>query len=172
MTYQITYFSPNGHAERMANALYRLLPPDTRTVPLEKDSAVDADIHLVGFDLKMMDLRTLPLNIANYLKQLGDKTVFLFATVPFQLNDVLDRQVHNAAAAALPAECDYRGLYVCPAQAADLITNGFRSVVQRHPDNTRAKHWLERCEKSNGHPDEEDIRQCCRFAQHVLRLNF
>lgn len=171
MTYQITYFSPNGHAEKLAALLRELLPPDTRVEALGKQTQAGADVQLVGFDLKMVDLHTLPLNIVTYLKGLDGKTVFLFATVPFRTDDVLSRQVHKNVTAALPAQCDYRGLHLCPAQSPDMLVEGFRNVVQRNPSNIRAKHWLERCEQAQGHPNEADSQALCRFARHVLKLD-
>ena len=170
MTFQITYYSPEGYIQKIAEALHTLLPPDTPMGLLQKEAVPAAQIQLVGFELKMLDLHELPLNICHYLKALEGKTVFLFATVPFQPDDVLTSRIHKCVAAALPAECDYRGLFLCPAQAPVALTDGFQSVVQRHPSNTRAKHWLERCRKAAGHPNAQDTDACCRFANHVLKL--
>lgn len=171
MTYQITYFSPSGYVRKLAEALLEILPSDTRMEALTQQTSAEAQVHLAGFDLKMMDLRSLPLNVSNFLKGLEGKTVFLFATVPFQLDDVLRRQINKCVTAALPMECDYRGLYLCPAQAPDMLVSGFRNVVCRNPANTRAKHWLVRCEGAQGHPNSGDIQEGCKFARHVLKLD-
>lgn len=171
MTYQITFYSPSGHAEKLAEQLRTLLPPDTVVAPLSKDMDIGAEVHLVGFDLKMLDLRTLPLNVESHLKRLAGKTIFLFATVPFQPNDVLMSQIHKTVAAALPAECDYRGLYLCPAQPPERMLTGFQGVVERHPDNTRARHWLYRCQRAANRPGEGDIQELCGFARHVLKTD-
>lgn len=171
MTYQIAYYSPEGYAQKLAEALNGILPSDTPMEPLRPASTATADVQLAGFDLKMMDLNTLPLNVSNYLKTFEGKTVLLFVTVPFQPDDVLNRQIHKCVASSLPAECDYRGMYLCPAQPSEKLLEGFQNAVQSNPSNTRAKHWLERCKRAVNRPNEQDIQDFCRFASHVLKLN-
>lgn len=170
MTYQIVYYSPDGYALKMAEVFREWLPEDTSMEALHQTSIPTADVQMVGFDLNLANLNTLPQNIDNYLKMLEGKSVFLFATVPFQPDDALSSQIHKCVAKALPRECDYRGLYICPAQAPEAIVNGFQDAVQRHPKNTRAKHWLERCEKAQGRPNSRDLEEGVRFMRYVLEL--
>lgn len=169
MTYQITYFSPDGHAEKMANALRRILPENTIVVPLEKNPSFAADAHLIGFDLRFSDLDKLPVEVHNVLYGLRGKTVFLFATTPYQPDDVQANRIHRCAAAALPHECDYRGLYLCAGEPSEKLLRGFRHAADVKPNSTRIRHWLDCCEQAVGHPNEVELNGLCRFAAHVLK---
>lgn len=171
MQYQISYFSPNGHAETLVNAFCRMLPPDTYISNLEEEDTPCADVQLVGFDIVGTNLDAIPFKVMEYLEKLEGKTIFLFATVPFQPNEVVEGRIHKNVLAFIPDDCDFRGLYLCSAQPSEILMQDLKKIVFHQPENTRAKHWLERCEKAIGHPDRTDIQKGCQFARHVLKLD-
>lgn len=167
MQYQITCFSPAGHAEKLAAAFRSILPaetacggPDTR-----------APIHLVGFELPDADLQRMPEDVRSFLAELEGKTLFLFATVPMQPNDMIEKSVSDLVLASLPRECDYLGLYVCPAQPSASLLTDLEAKMAHDGDNWRAKYWHHRCVQAMGHPDAGDLQAGCRFASHVLALD-
>lgn len=170
MTYEITYFSPNGHAEALARAFQELLPQDTPVRPLTEAVVPSAQTQLVGIELSFREQEKLPRLETEFLKSLGNKTVFLFVTVPFVPDSVQQSRVHKLVEKALPHECDYRGMFLCPAQPAEELLEGFRHAAQVKPDNARIRHWLSCCERSVGHPDGQDLRSGKEFARHVLKL--
>ena len=121
-------------------------------------------------ELGFADLDRLPLNVANYLAAMSGKTIFLFATVPFQADDVQISRIHKSVAGALPHECDYRGMYISPAQPSQMLLEGFRHAAQVKPHSTRIRHWLRRCELAVERPNEKDFDDFICFAAHVLDL--
>lgn len=171
MQYQISYFSPNGHAEILVNGFCQRLPYDTYVSNLEEEDTPCADVQLIGFDMGGTNLDAIPLKVIEYLEKLDGKVIFLFATVPFQVNDNVRGKINSSVIPFLPDECDYRGLYLCSAQPSDKLLNDLRDVISHYPDNSRAKHWLELCEKAVGHPDKMDVQMGCQFACHVLELD-
>ena len=170
MQYQISYYSPNGHAETLVNAFCQLLPIDTYVSNLEEEEQPIGNIQLVGFDFAGTNLNAIPLKVMEYLDMLEGKTVFLFATVPFQPNDTVERHIHNNVLAFLPRDCDFRGLFLCGAQPSDVLIRDLNAIISHNPENTRAKHWLERCERATGHPDRIDIQNACSVLKNVLEL--
>lgn len=171
MQYQITHFSPAGQAEKLATAFQAILPQNSPCCSLDANTSPEADVHLVGFDFSSTEPKNVPQQVRMFLNQLKGKTILLFATVPFQLNDVLEKRVSDIALAALPGECDYLGLYVCTSQPSDRLLQHLEDSMQRNPNNTRASYWHERSVQAVGHPNETDIRNACRFVAHVLRLD-
>jgi len=115
-------------------------------------------------------LKAIPIQVMEYRDKLEGKVIFLFATVPFQPNDTVEGQIHRHTVAFLPRECDFRGIYLCSAQPSDALLRNMEEIVSQHPENSRAKHWLERFMCAAGHPDSADIQQGCRFMKHVLEL--
>ena len=170
MQYQISYYSPNGHAETLANAFSRILPGDTYISNLEEEDTPFADVQLVGYEYVGTNLNAIPLCVMEYLDKLEEKTIFLFATIPFLPNDTVERHVHNNVTAFVPYHCDFRGLYLCGAQPSDVLLQDLKGIVSRQPENTRAQHWLDRCERAVGHPDRTDIQNACQFLEHVLKV--
>lgn len=171
MQYQISYLSPNGHAETLANAFCRILPRDTHVSSLEENAPAYADVQLVGFEMGGYNLDAIPFKVLEYLENLDGKVIFLFGTVPFQPNEAVRNKINNSVIPFLPDECDYRGLYLCSAQPSEVLMRDLRNVVSSQPDNTRAKHWLEQCEKAKGHPDADDLKKGCHFMRHALELD-
>ena len=171
MQYQISYLSPNGHAETIANAFCRMLPGDTYVANLEDEGAAYADVQLVGFEMGGTKLDAIPFKVLEYLEGLDGKIIFLFATVPFQPNDAVRNKVNNSVIPFLPDECDYRGLYLCAAQPPESLVRELRNLIASQPDNIRAKHWLEQCEKATGCPNGDDLKKGCQFMRHVLELD-
>lgn len=171
MIYQITYFSPRGHVQKLSGHLQLLLPQDTVMQELGSGSMCAAPIQLVGFELGFRDLDALPEQVEGYIKRLEGKQVFLFATTPFFLDDVQRRRIHSAAARALPRECDYRGMFLCSSDPGKQLLEGFRHAAERKPESTRIRHWLKRCEYAVDHPNEQDLVQLASFAAHVLEIS-
>lgn len=171
MQYQITYFSPSGHARKLATAFQSILPSPSPCRSLDPHTSPAADVHLVGFDVQNAGLERIPDKVICFLKELEGKTIFLFATVPFRISDVVERSVSDIVIPALPRECDYLGMYLCSAQPSDALVQHLADTMERSPNNWQAQHWHEQCVQAFGHPDETDIQNGCRFARHVLRLN-
>ena len=116
-------------------------------------------------------LDAIPFKLLEYLEELDGKIIFLFATVPFQPNEAVRNKINNRVIPFLPDAGDYRRLYLCAAPLPESLVRDIRNVIAAQPDNTRAMHWLEQCEKAKGHPDTEDIKKGCLFVRHVLELD-
>lgn len=170
MQYQIMYYSPKGQLESMVDAFFAMLPRDTYVSDLEMENTPYAEVQLVGFDIGGTNLNAIPFPVIEYLEKLDGRRILLFATVPCYANENVRRRIENSVIAFLPDECDYVGLYLCSGQPSDTLLRDLRNEVSRNPENTRAKHWLEQCQKAVGHPDRTDIQNGCRFLHHVLEL--
>lgn len=170
MTYQILYFSPGGHACRLAQALAQILPEGTPCEPLA-DQTPQAEVQLVGFEYRLTDGNRLPEPVETYLRSLTGKTVFLFAAAPLRLSSSQSTMLHRLAERYLPRECNYVGIHLCAMEPCGDTLTAFRDHAQQNPDNRRLQHWLDRSEQAQGHPDEQDLEEAKTFARHVLGLN-
>ena len=170
MQHQITYLSPGGHAEMFAEAFCEILPRSTAMERLDRNPSIDADIHLVGFELNTISLNAIPGEVINFLDELDNKIIFLFATVPFAVNDSVSRQIHNRMISYLPRDCDYRGMYLSPAAPSDALLCELKRLCRNEPQNERAKAWLERCEKAQRRPNNRDVQKAVQFMKHVLEI--
>lgn len=171
MNYQISYISPAGHAEVLAETFGRILPRGTMIVNLEREEAVaDAEVHLIGFELTG-NSDAIPFAILEYLEQLEDKSILFFVTSPFEPNDKLKDSIERKLLPFLPESCDYRGMFVCYGEVSKEMMRDLRNRLSQQPDNERGQELLHTFNESVGHPDKADARQGCSFIINALELN-
>lgn len=168
MNYQISYYSPEGYAAKMAIALQKALHCDSALQDLTEMRKAQADVQLIGFDFNQLDSESIPQLVRKYVRSLHGKTIFLFGTVPFQVNDVVDRGINQMVYDSLPDNCDYRGFFLCSAQPSDTLLDYFQEIFAENPHNMRVSHWYKLCLHAIGHPNAADIENLCSFASHVL----
>lgn len=170
MQYQISYFSPKGHAKTLVDAFCQLLPKATDVSNLTEAPKPTGDVQLVVFDLTRTNLKCIPTCVAEYLHKLEGKIIALFATVPFLPNYPEEQYLHNHLLSFLPRECYFRGLFLCGAEPSDALLSNLKLIISHRPEHTEATHWLDRCEKAKGRPDSQDVQKATQFLKHVLEL--
>lgn len=170
MQYQISYFSPSGHTEKMTAALEKILPPNTVTVDLNKETETSGEIHIIGFELGSK-LDAIPYKVLDFLEKLDEKVILLFCTCPVQPMESIKERTERAIIPFLPDDCDYRGLYMCRGQVPERFQAELDRIAKTQPDNDNVRVWINQCKKSEGHPNDEDARNLCQFAAEVLELN-
>jgi len=171
MKYQISYLSPSGHAEQLADAFSRLLPTDTAVTDLNEESVVCGDVHLVGFEIDGSKPGAGPYKVMDFLEQLDGKTLFLFVTSPLYVSEHWKKRNENILCAFIPDHCDFRGIYMCQGAASEEFLEELREIATWHAEESWVRDWLEQCHHAEGHPDQDDILQGCRVMMEALELN-
>jgi len=170
MTYQISYLSPLGNCRLLAEAFEDILE-DAYVTDLKYDNDVQGEIHLVGFEINESSFKAIPYEVMELLDQLDGKSVFVFATCPFAVDQNAKDQLERSLQPFLPDSCDYRGLFLCSGEASQQLLSKLQTVCQQNPEDQRASTLLESCKASAGHPDEEDIMKACLYVTKVLELD-
>lgn len=161
MKYQIVYANVYGNAGTLANEIMNILPAEsTDLIDLScQDISDDADVYLIGFEVTQ---DTLPLSIMDILENLESKTVLCFATCGMA-NTKCRESIERTISTFLPDECDYRGLFFCPGQIPASVMASMQEILERNPENERARAMLEGFQHSINHPDMEDLCSLRRF---------
>lgn len=170
MTYQISYLSPCGHCEKLAEAFADILEGAYIT-DLRYDTDAQGEIHLVGFEMNENSFKAIPYEVMELLDQLEEKTVLIFATCPFRADQRGKDQLEYALRPFLPDSCDFRGLFLCSGEASQQLLSRLEAICQKHPEDQRTKTLLESCRTSLRHPDETDVMQACLFVTQALELD-
>jgi len=84
MQYQISYLSPRGYAQELAEEFLELLPKDTTLQRLDREPSTSADVHLVGFEFGSTNLDVIPYDVIDFLDKLDNRVIFMFAPFPFR----------------------------------------------------------------------------------------
>jgi len=170
MTYQISYFSPQGHARELALSIRKLFPSNTPTVNLVLSTEHAADVHLVGFEFLTADLTAIPSQVVLFLQTLAGRDILLFATCPICANPQLREQVEQRILPLLPPRCRFHGLFLCQGEVyvTVLETLSQQAAQEKNPE---LRQTLSQYRKGRGHPNREDIRSARRFISAALHLN-
>lgn len=172
MQYQVSYLSPNGHAQKAAEAIADILPADTKVVDLQEGCEVFAQTHIIGYELNEASLHAVPYAIMELLNELDGCQIVLFVTSPFQVDSNAKNVMENKLAPFIPEDSEYGGLFLCAGQATDSFLSAVRKEAELHPVDAQVKARLARCEESIGHPDEDDLMRVCSFIADALNLEF
>lgn len=170
MKYQISYLSPVGNCAKLAEAFEDILE-DVCVVDLECDNEIAGEVHLVGFEMNEVNFKAIPYEIMEFLDGVEGKTVLLFATCPFQADQVTRDQLERVILPFLPNDCDYRGLFLCSGQGTNAFLSNIRTLAQKRPEDEKVSSLLKSCQDSVGHPDEDDIMRACLFVSKELELD-
>ena len=71
----------------------------------------------------------------------------------------------------MPTVCDYKGLYLCSGQVSDATIQNLRTLLEQDPENEQIKEAYSVCNKTIGHPNQEDIANACDFVKEKLDIN-
>lgn len=171
MQYQISYVSPAGHVEKLAEAFCGLFPADTSVVDLScEESGIDAENHLIGFELTG-NSDAIPYAVLEHLEQLEDKVILLFVTSPLEPSENLREKVESKITPFLPDNCDYRGIFICYGEVSTELMQSLRSIISEDPGNDRTQALLYSFNESLGHPDTVDVNNGISFLTEALELD-
>lgn len=106
MSYAIVYSSKTGNTRLLADAIREVAGDDCIYFGEPSDAALSADILYVGF---WTDKGTCDSTVADFLKKLDGKKVFLFGTAGFGGSSAYFEQILGRVRTSLPA------LPMCPA---------------------------------------------------------
>lgn len=171
MRYQISYDSPLGHAEQLADAFSRCLPRDTAVVDLREEFVDCADVHIVGFEADGKNVGAIPFRIMEFIEKLEGKTLFMFATSPLYTSEKMRERNENTLKAFLSDDCDFRGLFMCRGQASEQMVRDLEEVIELYPEEEWAVSWLTQCRNSMGHPNQKDILDGCHAMLYALDID-
>jgi len=169
MKYEVAYISRSGNTEKLAHGIADCLPSeDTFVTDLATEEITDkADVYLIGFGLRN---NTIPLKIMDVLEKLEGKIIIFFATAPVIPTEEHTKEVERRLEPFMPDECDYRGLFLCPGQVSEESFNKIRTVLEQNPGNEQAEMVYNIYNSINGHPDENDIADACKFVRKKLEI--
>lgn len=171
MYYQISYYSPQGHAKDLAFSFRRIFPSRTPVVDMAKDIRCDGNLHLIGFEFFEPKLEIIPDIIHNFLSTLENKEVLLFATCPICVTEQQQIKLERNLISALPKTCKYHGLFLCQGEVYKTKVNALTEQILQKQDNKELKELLRQYRKGKGHPNREDIRKGYRYIAAEFQLD-
>ena len=170
MKYEVVYISQSGNTEKLAHGIADSLPHrDTFVTDLSCEEITGkAEVYLVGFGMKK---EAIPLKVMEVLEELEGKTILFFVTASIPPTEEHIKEIERRLEPFMPTVCDYKGLYLCPGQVSDATIQNLRTLLEKDPENEQIKEAHSVCNKTIGHPNQDDINNDCDFVKEKLNIN-
>ena len=155
MTYAIVYDSQTGNTALLAERIRKVLPAENLIYfGAPSAEALRADILFVG---SWTDKGTCCEKIAQFLKSLQTKRVFLFGTAGFGGSAAYVSQIGNRMAENLSDGNVLLGTYLCQGKMPLSVRARYEALSKT--DKEKAKPMLENFDRALSHPDQEDLEK-------------
>ncbi len=164
MNYAIVYSSKTGNTKMLADAINALLPAETCLYcgePTEK--AAQADLIFVGF---WTDKGSCDEAVAQFLKSLSGKKVFLFGTAGFGGSPEYYEQILTHVEANLPEGNTLVGKYMCQGKMPMSVRDRYVKLSEQDP--ARFNPLIENFDRALAHPNQEDVDDLSNAVRPVL----
>lgn len=167
MKYEIAYLSRSGHTAALAEDISEMLSDEEvhLTDLAQSDMNEDAEVYLLGFSI---DRGAVPMRIMDALERTEGRVVLLFVTSGMEPTAPYRSSVERKILPFLPDECDYRGLFLCPAQFSDDTVQRVREILRHQPEHPQARALMESYQKTCGHPNALDMEKLREFIWEAL----
>ena len=160
----VYYQSMTGNTEKLAYAIASALPAGTSCEAIEAGTKSDADLLFVGF---WTDKGTCPFDCAEFLSDLDGKKVALFGTCGMESDEAYYNGIISRVSGFIPSEDQLVGSFMFQGQMSSAIKEKYVSLLEKDPDDPRAKKMMEIYEAGIGHPNREDLLHAEEFAGKI-----
>ncbi len=170
MSYAIVASSRTGNTRMLAKGLEEALAGSVSYfggVPSDMGDIDGADAVLVGF---WTDKGTCDDDLAAFLGRLSGKRVFLFGTAGFGGSEKYFSEITGRVAANLPADAELLGSCMCQGRMGEAVRSRFEGMLEKDPDDARAKAMIDNFDRALAHPDEADVERVVSAARSALGL--
>jgi len=147
MSNAIVYLSATGNTKMLADAIAEKVG-DVVYNGKPDDAAKEADTIYVGFWTQAFSC---PAPIADFLKSLDGKKVFLFGTAGYGNTDEFFGNIIDSVKAHVPASCEVVGSYMCMGKVSE---NKMKAIAEDQEKFNSMKPMLD---ESQSHPNAADI---------------
>jgi len=163
MKYAVVYYSETGNTQKVAEAIYDVLPLGEKMLYQIKDlqTAPKADVYFVGFSIRN---NTCGIETMNFLDQIKGGKVALFATCGFYPADGYREQLEHRLSVWLPERAKYLGMFLCQGRIQDAQADRIKQNMPK-----AEKQLIEMFIEGQGHPDEADMMAAKEFSEKIQK---
>jgi flavodoxin len=157
----VMYSSLTGNTKKVAEAIAAALSEESTLVQVaDKLPIQNYDIVFLGF---WIDRSSADNTMAQFMQQMHDENVALFATLGAYPNTAYAEKCMENAVALLPQDNTVLGKFHCQGKIAEKLVEKFKTLPPEHP-HALTPERLMRYQKAASHPDEVDLRAVAQFA--------
>ena len=96
-------------------------------------------------------------SISNFLKNLENKTVFLFGTAGFGGSSAYFNEILTRVKAFLPSSCTAAGTYMCQGKMPESVRDRYETMLAGNPGDEKIQMMIANFDAALSHPDHQDL---------------
>lgn len=151
MKYAVVYESKTGNTEYLANTIKEIGNGKEIYFGSPTKEAKQADLIFVGF---WTDKGTCSENIADFLKELHHKQVFLFGTAGFGGEQTYFNRILGTVQRHLSKDNALLGSYMCQGKMPMVVRQRYEEML---PQNANMRSMIANFDEALLHPNSDDI---------------
>ena len=155
MTYSIVFSSITGNTASLAERVKASLSADKLVYFGSPNEEIPiSDLLFVGF---WVDKGKPDSASEQFLKEIDNKSIFLFGTAGFSDNNgYYEKLLENAAKCVKPSN-KLIGSFICQGKMPDSVMNRYEAMLSANPKDEKIKAMIENFNKAKCHPDSIDL---------------
>lgn len=166
MGVQIVYASRTGNTEKLAEAIFKVVPVKEKNVKrIEERTERDAgDLYLVGF---WTDHGTASTEILDLLGNLHGKKIALFGTCGMGKEPEYYKRILNSVSAFIADDSEYLGGFMCQGKMPIQVRRRYEDMCV--PANeAQVERMIRNFDEALLHPDKDDLRAAEDFVKSLF----
>lgn len=160
MKYSIVFSSHTGNTRLLAETLKSILPEsDCVTYGEPDETALNGEFIFIGFwtDKGMCDEA-----IAEFLKKLHNKKVFIFGTAGFGGSDAYFTQILTRVESLIDTSNELVGHYMCQGKMPQSVRERYVAMLDQNPEKFQS--LINNFDQAMTHPDTNDLDMLIKTA--------
>lgn len=160
MKYSIVFSSHTGNTRLLAETLKSILPEsDCVTYGEPDETALNGEFIFIGFwtDKGMCDEA-----MAEFLKKLHNKKVFIFGTAGFGDSDAYFTQILTRVESLIDTSNELVGHYMCQGKMPQSVRERYVAMLDQNPEKFQS--LINNFDQSITHPDTNDLDMLIKTA--------
>ena len=164
MSYAIVFSSRTGNTALLAQTIRDTLPGDCLYFGTPDPKALEAETVYVGFwtDKGSCDDRT-----RIFLKNLQNTKIALFGTAGYAAPDYI-HSILKQAEANIPVNNTVLTGFVCQGKMQPAVADKFAAMLEKDPEDAKAKLLRDTYNEGLSHPNEEDFANFKKWAEGFI----
>lgn len=160
MKYSIVFSSHTGNTRLLAETLKSILPEsDCVTYGEPDETSLNGEFIFIGFwtDKGMCDEA-----MAEFLKKLHNKKVFIFGTAGFGGSDAYFTQILTRVESLIDTSNELVGHYMCQGKMPQSVRERYVAMLDQNPEKFQS--LINNFDQSITHPDTNDLDMLIKTA--------
>ncbi|HBF4254356.1 flavodoxin family protein BilS [Clostridioides difficile] len=166
----ILYSSLTGNTKKIACSIYEAIQgkKEIKNISELVDDSIDYENYDIVFLGYWVDKGICDKNSKQVLENIHNKKIALFGTMGASTKGSYGASIIEKIQSIIPKDNEILGSFICQGKIAEGLKVKYKEMLKLSPDNEHIRQQLNNHEKSQSHPDEQEIYEANVFAKNMM----